>query len=203
MTSQPPASPNDTRTRLLQAALILFAEKGLDGTGIREIAAKAKANSAMVQYHFGGKEKLWRAAVDRVFGELSALLDGIAPDRLAAPAEMAALIRAGVRFLAANPYLLRLMNDECKRDSPRMRWLVERHGRRLYDATTALFTHGARRGFLVDLPAPHAYFILVGAAGMIFSQAPECRRLAGADPTTSDALIDAHADALIRLFVRG
>ena len=52
-------SAQDTRRRLLEAAIVLFAEKGFDGTGIREIAARAKANSAMVQYHFGGKEGLY------------------------------------------------------------------------------------------------------------------------------------------------
>jgi AcrR family transcriptional regulator len=67
MTSRPPDNPHDTRTRLLEAALILFAEKGLDGTGIREIAAKAKANSAMVQYHFGGKEGLYREVLRYTF----------------------------------------------------------------------------------------------------------------------------------------
>ncbi len=58
-----PDFPQDTRRRLLEAALITFAEKGFDGAGIREIAEKAKANSAMVQYHFGGKEKLYLEAL--------------------------------------------------------------------------------------------------------------------------------------------
>jgi hypothetical protein len=39
---------------------------------------------------------------------------------------------------------------------------------------------------------------MLGAAGLIFSQAPECRRLTGTDPT-SDAFAEAHADALIRI----
>jgi AcrR family transcriptional regulator len=67
MKSHPSDSAQDTRRRLLDAALILFAEKGLDGTGIREIAAKAKANSAMVQYHFGGKEGLYREVLRYTF----------------------------------------------------------------------------------------------------------------------------------------
>jgi hypothetical protein len=94
------------------------------------------------------------------------------------------------------------MNDECKRDGPRMRWLVDRHGRRLYETAVAILEHGHRRGFLPDLPAPHVYYLFIGAAGLIFSQAPECRRLTGTDPTTSPATIEAHADALIRLFLR-
>ena len=51
--------PHDIKLRLVEAATLLFAEKGFDGVGIREIAAKAQANSAMVAYHFGGKEGLY------------------------------------------------------------------------------------------------------------------------------------------------
>lgn len=56
-----------TRTRLLEAAILCFAEKGFDATGIREIALKAKANSALVQYHFGGKTGLYAAALRHIF----------------------------------------------------------------------------------------------------------------------------------------
>ena len=56
------------RLRLLEAAILCFAEKGFDGTGIREIAARAKANSALVQYHFGGKTGLYAEALRHIFG---------------------------------------------------------------------------------------------------------------------------------------
>jgi len=45
--------------RLLDASEGLFAEKGFDGTSIREITSQAKCNLAAVNYHFGGKEKLY------------------------------------------------------------------------------------------------------------------------------------------------
>ena len=54
---------HDVKLRLVEAATLLFAEKGFDGVGLREIAAKAKANSAMVAYHFGGKDGLYLAAL--------------------------------------------------------------------------------------------------------------------------------------------
>jgi AcrR family transcriptional regulator len=62
-----PEPENPTRTRLLEAAIICFAEKGFDATGIREIAKLAKANSALVQYHFGGKTGLYAAALKHIF----------------------------------------------------------------------------------------------------------------------------------------
>jgi len=188
-----------TRERILAAALAVFAERGFDGATTRDIAARAGTNLGLLQYHFGGKERLWRAAVDHVFGTLEAALVAIVPARLETPAQLADVLRLCVRFVGANPHFVQLMNDECKRDGARMRWLVDRHGRRLYDAAVAIAEHGRRRGWLPDLPAPHVYYLFVGAVGMMFSQAPECRRLSGVDPADAVA---AHAEAVVRLFVR-
>jgi AcrR family transcriptional regulator len=199
---RPPAPSHETRDRILDAALASFAEHGFDGTTTRDIAARAGTNLGLLQYYFGRKEKLWRAAVDQVFGELSEALRRVVPEQIETPEQLADILRVCVRFVAANPHFVRLMNDECKREGPRMRWLVDRHGRRLYESAQAVFEHARRRGFVPDLPAPHAYYLFIGAMGMIFSQAPECRRLTGTDPTASMAAVEAHADAVVRLFVR-
>jgi len=42
----------------------LFAEKGFNGTSVREIADKAEINIAMISYYFGSKEKLLEAIFD-------------------------------------------------------------------------------------------------------------------------------------------
>jgi AcrR family transcriptional regulator len=48
-----------TRIKIMQAAEILFADRGIDGVALREIAAAAgQGNNTAVQYHFGSKEKL-------------------------------------------------------------------------------------------------------------------------------------------------
>lgn len=67
MTLPVPDSPSSARTRLIEAAIFCFAEKGFDATGIREIAKRANANSALVQYHFAGKEGLYREALASIF----------------------------------------------------------------------------------------------------------------------------------------
>jgi len=45
-------------------ALELFAEKGFEGTSIRDLAARAGVNVAMVNYYFGSKEKLFESLVE-------------------------------------------------------------------------------------------------------------------------------------------
>lgn len=45
----------------MEAAEKLFAEKGFDGTSVRDISEKADVNLAMISYYFGSKEKLMEA----------------------------------------------------------------------------------------------------------------------------------------------
>jgi AcrR family transcriptional regulator len=55
--------PDLTKARLLEAAGEEFAEKGFDAARVRSICRKAGANLAAVNYHFGDKEQLYRAAL--------------------------------------------------------------------------------------------------------------------------------------------
>ena len=52
------------RARIRDAALRLFAERGLDGTTIRDIAKEAGVSGGLIRHHFGSKDDL-RAACDR------------------------------------------------------------------------------------------------------------------------------------------
>ncbi|MBA4277145.1 TetR family transcriptional regulator [Flavobacterium sp.] len=54
---------NDKQIQILNVAETLFAEKGFDGTSIRDISKVAKINIAMVSYYFGSKEKLLESLI--------------------------------------------------------------------------------------------------------------------------------------------
>ena len=67
MNAPAPDASQDSRQRLVEAAILTFAEKGFDGAGIREIAKRANANSALVAYHFCGKEGLYLESLKAIF----------------------------------------------------------------------------------------------------------------------------------------
>jgi AcrR family transcriptional regulator len=60
-----------TRERIMKAAERLFAESGYDGTSIRAIVAKAKVNQAAINYHFEGKDGLYREVLRAAFRALT------------------------------------------------------------------------------------------------------------------------------------
>jgi AcrR family transcriptional regulator len=55
----------DTRERILTAAERLFAERGITSTSMRALTAAAEVNLAAVHYHFGSKEALLDAVIER------------------------------------------------------------------------------------------------------------------------------------------
>jgi AcrR family transcriptional regulator len=55
-------SPQQTRSRLLQVAGRLFSEHGYKSVSLRQIADAAGVNSALIGYHFGGKQGLFAEA---------------------------------------------------------------------------------------------------------------------------------------------
>jgi AcrR family transcriptional regulator len=52
---------SDKQVQIMETAETLFAEKGFNGTSVRDIAEKAQVNLAMISYYFGSKDKLLEA----------------------------------------------------------------------------------------------------------------------------------------------
>ncbi|AWB58294.1 TetR/AcrR family transcriptional regulator [Colwellia sp. Arc7-D] len=64
-----------TKNKILDAAESLFADKGFNGTSLREITSQAEVNLAAVNYHFGSKKELIKAVMSRYMNELSPRLE--------------------------------------------------------------------------------------------------------------------------------
>jgi AcrR family transcriptional regulator len=54
----------DKKEHIMDVAVTLFAEKGFEGTSIRDLAHEADVNIAMINYYFGSKEKLFVALLE-------------------------------------------------------------------------------------------------------------------------------------------
>jgi len=63
-------SHEETKERILSAAEELFAVQGFDSTSVRDITTAAESNIAAVNYHFGGKEKLYIETAHRLLADL-------------------------------------------------------------------------------------------------------------------------------------
>jgi len=70
----------EKKDHIINEAMKLFAEKGFEGTSIREIAAEAGVNLAMINYYFGSKEKLFECMVKQKAAYTKDMLEEIAKD---------------------------------------------------------------------------------------------------------------------------
>lgn len=109
--AKPRTSADETRTRLVRAALVLFGEKGFDATSTREIADAANANIGSIAYHFGGKDGLRQACAVYIVKMVSDAAGSVLPldrdtlpaTRESAEALLARTVQTMVGFLVSRP----------------------------------------------------------------------------------------------------
>lgn len=57
---------DNSKDRILKAAVKLFAQKGFESASTREICREAGANLCMISYYFGGKQELYNAIIENL-----------------------------------------------------------------------------------------------------------------------------------------
>jgi AcrR family transcriptional regulator len=80
----------ETRARLLEAALTLMAQRGMEGVAINEITEAADVGAGSFYNHFASKEAIYAELTDQVFEEFADALDRLVGD-VADPAEVIAI----------------------------------------------------------------------------------------------------------------
>ncbi|HYI63223.1 MAG TPA: TetR/AcrR family transcriptional regulator [Acidimicrobiales bacterium] len=183
--------PTVATEHVLDAALEAFAERGYDGTSVRELARELGVSHNLIPQRIGTKEELWYAAVDRGFSALAeALADAAATHQ---DGDDVARLRAlVVRFIEANaarPSLLRLINQEATAPGPRLDHLFEHYidpVRRFgQDLLERLRAEGQIRTDSVAL----VYFLMThGAGGPMALPALSARFGASVDPADPEAV---------------
>jgi AcrR family transcriptional regulator len=122
--------PSDiTRERIMKAAERLFADRGYDGTSIRAIVSKARVNQAAINYHFEGKDGLYREVLRAAFRAMTEdqVTHGDEMKAMSRDDALAAFVRRQLRPLTARDELsrhLRIFNWETVRPTPVFRKLM-------------------------------------------------------------------------------
>jgi len=148
-----PALPEDTRTRLLDAAGHVFADFGFRGATVREICARAGVNIALVNYYFGDKLELYTEVLRLSIG---ASENGIVQMAIqsAAPPEQALreLVFAMLQRVCRGDrpgWHFRLMVHEFAQPTPAMSTVIDETMRPIYERFRVLI------GGMLRLPPDH------------------------------------------------
>jgi TetR/AcrR family transcriptional regulator, regulator of cefoperazone and chloramphenicol sensitivity len=119
------ASDLTARARLRDAAMELFAERGIERSTVREIAKAAGVSPGLVLHHFGGKDGL-RAAVDDAMIErfstgLARVISDLPPEQIAAGVNAAV-----AEVVGSTPHLAAYLRRSFVEDTPAGRQLFAR-----------------------------------------------------------------------------
>lgn len=185
--SPPTPEVKGTRERILDAAERLFAEKGLAGTAVRDIAAGVGLNAASLYNHFAGKEELYEAVLERGLTPILELLSELVREEPTPDTEERAMDRV-VLHLAEHPNLAKLIQYEALAGGERLvriggRWLEPIYLRGIEALRKG---RADQRWTAEELP-----LLLIAFQNLVlgyFAMAPLVKQVFGLDPTSGEGL---------------
>ncbi len=107
---------------------------------------------------------------------------------------------SSVRFAARRPELNRIIVHEATAESGRLTWMTERHVKPLYNTLRPLWHRLREAGIAAPIEDRFFHYVMVGAASLIYVNAPEARLLTGIEPT-AHRWVEIHADGLVAMLL--
>ena len=104
--------PDRTMANILQVATAEFADKGLAGARIDEIAALTSTSKRMIYYYFGSKEGLYLAVLEDAYRRIRRIEAELHLQDLAPEQALRTLVGFTVDYQLANPDFIRLVMNE-------------------------------------------------------------------------------------------
>jgi len=171
-----------TARRIVATAEDIFAEQGLAGARMDEIARAAKVNKALLYYYFRSKEELHRFVLETLLSQLSARVGEAVTDTPSASKRLSAMVDNFFDFVLAHPNYPRLIQREIMSRGPNMGWIVSEYYRPLHRWLVRLIEEGISAGEFRRVDARNAAVTVVAIMVHYFSAAPVLRQVLGHDP---------------------
>ena len=90
---------NTTKSRILDEALVMFAENGYAGTNLRDLAARLGLSKSALYKHYESKEDIWNALLDRMIVYYEEGRFGVAGHRSKQPKSGEELLALSMRMI--------------------------------------------------------------------------------------------------------
>ena len=107
-----PKAPETNRAQILDAAIQEFAARGFKGASMDAIAARTRTTRALINYYFGGKEQVYLAVLEHVYGEIRKAEDALDLDHLSPMVAMRRIVEFTYDYYLAHEGFVRLVVAE-------------------------------------------------------------------------------------------
>jgi TetR/AcrR family transcriptional regulator len=174
---QGPGRPSKDRPNgallLLKAGQSAFARHGFEGASLRGIAAAAGVDPALAAHHFGSKEALWEAVIDRFALYLAPYVAELRELQMHAEIPIRMRLETAFRQLIAGvcgePESGMLISRISAEKGKKLDMLVEKLIRPYHDAFEPLLLEAMREQLVAEQPVEMLYFMLLHAVTMSVS----------------------------------
>lgn len=191
-----------TRAQILEIALEAFSAHGFEAVSLRDIAEQAGINHAMIRYHFGNKDALWKESATYLFQRLQTEVPPLdLSSRQANIDDLKEYVRNYVRYCARHPEHARLMVQESITGSERLKWVAETFIRPSHERVLKMITRAQQANGLSKIDPLMLLYMIVSVVQMPYLLTAELKYTHDRDALTPEA-IEAHADAVIWLIFR-
>lgn len=107
---------SNTETEILNAAIRIFQQKGMDGTRMQKIADEAGINKALLHYYFRSKQLLFEAVFKNAFLLLAPQLNKVMNDDTSLFDKIKNFTNSYISFVIKHPYLPNFIIQELNRN---------------------------------------------------------------------------------------
>jgi TetR/AcrR family transcriptional regulator len=187
---------------ILAKGLQAFGELGYDGASVRELARWIGVSHNFINDRYGSKEAFWRAVVDRAQQRLWATVRAAMEDPSRSELDrFRGAVRAFCAAHAEEPHLAAIMNDEARRDTPRLHYVLDRYIRTVLADVAPRVERLKASGQLRDVPLDAVVFSIV-ATVQAASQQPLLALIGDSYERDGPGFLETLADIVLDGLVR-
>jgi len=160
----------DSRTAILRAAALEFAEQGYDAARVDRIAVRARLNKAMLYYHFGSKQALYLDVLRETFGAVGARARTIADGPGDGASKLDAWIAAIVEEAGARPWFPPIMLREIASGGTHLDPAIVGLMNAVYAAVRDVIVQGQQEGVFRDADPLLIHLTIMPAVLIFFAR---------------------------------
>jgi len=161
-----------TREALLAAATELFAARGFSGATVHAIAARARVNKAMINYHFEGKHGLYTAILKRDFGWAVERLSELTKEPIKADAKLSRFVAIFGELHLRRPGLSAMMLREAMSGGHGLDPQLLPDMRSIFGSVQAIMAQGIAEGTFRDVDPLFMHHTVIGTMAFFFAAKP-------------------------------
>jgi AcrR family transcriptional regulator len=165
-----PRDAEQTKKRILAAATVEFARKGLGGARVDEIALRSKSNKRMIYHYFGSKDELFTAVLEEAYLGIRSAEQELHLDEMDPESAIKRLVAFTWNYYLEHPEFLTLVNSENLHRAKHLKSsaVIRKASNRFVSMVTAILNRGVAMGEFREGIDPVQLNITIAAIGYYY-----------------------------------